>query len=314
MTGTVHLGIDVGGTASRWVACDAQGTILARGAANGATGHLFNPVEKTRMIQAITAIAADLGGHGLAAGFVTIGSTGYGAAVFEPMMQLLVDSFGIARDCIIIADDMTLTYAGIFAPGQGHLVSAGTGSIGLHIGADGSFVRVGGRGILIDDAGSGSWIALRALDQLYRCLDRRGSFSAMDVLAREVFSLIGTDDWHGVRAFIYGSDRGVIGTLAVAVGKAAEQGDTAALAILSDAGAELAQLALALTARVGTRPIGLIGGVLTLHPSIGERIHTELAGHEVRLEASDAALAAARLTLDSQGAWRQVLAAKSALG
>ncbi|MBS3847653.1 hypothetical protein KD146_02975 [Devosia sp. BSSL-BM10] len=314
MSRLVHLGIDVGGTASRWVACDQDGAIIARGQANGATGHLFSPTERERLTRAFSTIAGALVAQGLAAEFVTVGLTGYGAAVFGQMTQLVTDSFGVSSQHSLIADDMTLTYAGIFAPGEGHLVSAGTGSIGLHIGADGRYVRVGGRGILIDDAGSGSWIALRALDQLYRCLDHTGSFADMSVLANAVFAIIGSDDWHAVRQFVYGNDRGVIGTLAVAVGKAAEQGDDAALSILSDAGSELAQLAHALIARAQKCPIALVGGVLTLHPSIGEQVARALVGFEVRQVSADAALSAARLPLEEQGMWAQVLAAKSALG
>src|SRR5690606_26142305 len=142
---------------------------------------------------------------------------------------------------------------------EGHLVSAGTGSIGIHVGVDGAMVRVGGRGILIDDAGSGSWIALRALDQVYRSLDRNGTFAEVEALADALFSLVGGAEWHDVRQYVYAGDRGKIGALAVAVGQAAAAGDNAALSILRDAGAELAGLALALQHRAGIRPVAIIG-------------------------------------------------------
>lgn len=307
MNRPVHLGIDVGGTASRWVACDTDGDVIARGQVSGATAHLFNPAEKNRLNLAFSAIADALAAKALAVSHVTVGLTGYGDAVFDQMTQMLAESFGvISGDCIIV-DDMMLTYAGLFAPGEGHLISAGTGSIGLHIRADGSRLRVGGRGILIDDAGSGSWIALRALDQLYRCLDSTGTFDDMALLAQEIFATIGSDDWNDVRSYIYGQDRGVIGALAVAVGKAAMQNDSHALAILRDAGAELAQLALALMGRSGARPVGMIGGVLSLHPVLAEQIHQSLPGHDVRFLSADAALAAARMGLEPQNAWRHVL-------
>lgn len=306
----IHLGIDVGGTASRWVACDDTGAIIARGKTNGATGHLFNAIERDRLQKALSAIAADLSAQGLIAGFVTVGLTGYGIAVFAQMTQLLADTFGVTTANAIVVDDMTLAYTATFGPGEGHLISAGTGSIGLHIGEDGGIVRVGGRGILIDDAGSGSWIALRALDQIYRCLDHTGSFSDVAVLAQQLFAVIGSNDWHGVRQFVYGGDRGIIGSLAVAVGEAAEQGDKRALAILRDAGAELALMGKALTERAGKRPIGFIGGVLNLHPSIGEEIQRSLLGHDVRLVQADTALTAAQLNVAADRRWKQILATK----
>lgn len=314
MVTRAHLGIDVGGTASRWVACDGAGTVLTRGKVAGATGHIFNPAERDRLTAALTQIAGTLGSVGLAAASLTAGLTGYGAAVSDDIKTMLSGLFGIEASAILVTDDIVLAYMANFAPGEGHLVSAGTGSIGLHLGEGDDYVRVGGRGILIDDAGSGSWIALRALDAMYRALDHSGSFDTVAALARQVFGEIGGENWHDVRQFVYAGDRGSIGTLAVAVARAADEGDTVAVSILRQAAAELAQLAQALITRVGTRPVGFVGGVLNLHPLIATEISRRLSGHEVRLLNADACLAAARLHADGGDArWRQVLATRSSI-
>ena len=315
MVTRVHLGIDVGGTASRWVACDDAGTELARGKAAGATGHIFNPAERDRLVGALSQTAQALASAGLAAGSLTAGLTGYGSAVAHDVKALLGGLFGLEAGAILVTDDIVLAYMANFAAGAGHLVSAGTGSIGLHLGAeDDDYVRVGGRGILIDDAGSGSWIALQALDAMYRALDHSGSFHSVAALARQVFGEIGGESWHDVRQFVYAGDRGRIGTLAVAVAQAAAEGDAVAVSILRQAAAELAQLAQALVARVGRRPIGFVGGVLNLHPLIASEIKHALAGHEVRLLDADACLAAARLRTAGEGRWGQVLATRSSIG
>lgn len=308
----VHLGVDVGGTASRWVACDDFGVVLARGKTSGATGHLFNPVEKDRLRTALGAIAADLQAQRFVAKSATTGLTGFGAGVSGLMRELLGEFFGVAAASCITVDDMTLAYASIFKPGEGHLISAGTGSIGLHIGAGDAYVRVGGRGILIDDAGSGSWIALKALDTLFRRLDHDGSFEGVAVLAEEIAGKIGSVDWPAVREFVYGGDRGRIGTLSVAVGAAAERGDMTARQILAEAGKELALLGEALAGRAGMRPIGFVGGVLAL-PGIRGAIETALARHEVMFPEVDAALAAARMQTNIGAVWRAVLAGNSGL-
>jgi glucosamine kinase len=313
MVTMAHLGIDVGGTASRWVACDDAGTVLARGKAAGATGHIFNPAERERLRVALAQIASALGNSGLTARSLTAGLTGYGSAVSDEVKAMLSGLLGVAAAAILVTDDIVLAYMANFAPGEGHLVSAGTGSIGLHLGTD-QYVRVGGRGILIDDAGSGSWIALQALDAMYRALDHAGSFDSVTVLAQQVFAEIGGADWHDVRQFVYAGDRGKIGSLAVAVARAAEQGDTVAARILEQAGIELAQLARALISRVGSRPVGLVGGVLNLHPLVTDGIREQLAGHEVRLLDADAALAAARLTASGDAHWLQVLRTRSFIG
>ena len=313
MTIPVHLGLDVGGTASRWVACDAAGQVLARGKVPGATGHLFNPAEKERLRAALAQAADELSASGLAACSLTAGLTGYGSAVATDAKALLSAVFDIGPDAVILTDDIVLAYIANFAPGEGHLVSAGTGSIGLHLGEGNAYIRVGGRGILIDDAGSGSWLALQALDAMYRILDQSGSFNSVEILAGQVFAAIGGDGWHDVRQFVYTGDRGRIGTLAVAVALAAEQGDALALSILQRAGAELAGLAQALIARVGKRPLGFAGGVLNLHPVIAGEIRLQLAGHEIRLVDADASLAAARLQASGNERWRRLLAERSSI-
>lgn len=314
MVTKVHLGVDVGGTASRWVACDDTGAVLARGKVAGATAHVFNPAERQRLGVALAEVAAALDSAGLAATSLTAGLTGYGSAVADDIRAMLSTLFGTDAAAIVITDDIVLAYIANFAPGEGHLISAGTGSIGLHLGEGDAYVRVGGRGILIDDAGSGSWIALKALDAMYRALDHSGSFDAVEILARQVFEQIGGQNWHDVRQFVYAGDRGSIGTLAVAVARAAEAGDASAVAILQQAAAELAQLGQALVARVGRRPIGFVGGVLNLHPLIPAEIRRQLPGHDMRRLEADACLAAARLPVSGDARWRQVLAARSSIG
>lgn len=311
----VHLGLDVGGTASRWVACDPAGTVLARGKVGGATAHVFNPAERIRLAAVFTQLAAALTEHGLKLVSLSGGLTGFGAAAADEIAGLAQQALGLPRTAILLMDDIILAYAAHFQPGAGHLVSAGTGSIGIHVGATGDVVRVGGRGILIDDAGSGSWIALKALDQLYRTLDHTGSFASRQILADQIFALVGGSGWHDVRQYVYAGDRGRIGALAVGVARAAELGDDLALEILRQAGAELALLAQAMQARAGTLPVAVIGGVLTLHPSIFEALTAQLPGVAVSRPTIDSALAAAQLQANQGGAdWRTLLAEGPRLG
>ncbi|KKB80849.1 hypothetical protein VW35_01210 [Devosia soli] len=302
----IHLGIDVGGTASRWVACNDAGIIVARGSTSGATGHLFNPAEKDRLKLSLANIGHNLLAQDLVPKTVTTGLTGFGSVVANTLLDLLGDAYAVSRaDCITV-DDMTLAYASIFAPGEGHLISSGTGSIGLHIGHGDTYVRVGGRGILIDDAGSGSWIALKALDTLFRHLDHNGSIDGVSILADELSKMLGGIDWHVVREFVYGGDRGRIGTLSTAVGKAADRGDPTAASILEDAGRELVRMAEALTNRVGPKPVGFIGGVLMLS-RIRPAIEAALPGKDLRFPQTDAALAAAQMQTGQKEDWLAVL-------
>lgn len=262
-----YLGVDIGGTASRFVLADANGAIITRGSADGATGHIFNPVERQKLEAVLTAIKAALPA-GTALSAACFGITGLGDKVRDEAAALIGAHLALSANSVRLTDDMELAYRAAFAPGAGHLISAGTGSIGLHVTANGQIIRVGGRGLLIDDGGSGTWIALTALDRLYRLIDETGSTAAAKVLADELFAAIGGTDWDATRAYVYGSDRGRIGALAQAVARAATQGDALALAILTQAGAELARLGHALVRRAGRLPIGYVGGIIDLHPAI----------------------------------------------
>lgn len=293
-----HLGIDIGGTASRWVVVDEEGHAVARATAGGATGHVFNPVEREKLVGVLTKIAKVSG----SVSSVVLGVTGLGASVHGELKALAAPILGVPEAAIGTMDDMELAYRAVFAPGEGHLISAGTGSIGLHLTAGGDFVRVGGRGLLIDDGGSGTWIALRALDLLYRRIDENGGPGDANILATHLFEAMGGESWDDTRAFVYGSDRGRIGTLAQVVAKAAEAGDALALDILDDAGRELARLGAALVKRAGRHPIGYIGGIVRLHPNIKTSLIAALSGEDVVFPEADAALHAARLARDLQTA------------
>ena len=286
------LGIDIGGTASRWVVVDGTDTVVARGSAPGATGHIFNPVERERLNATLTAIAEASRAHAPTA--AVLGVTGLGDKVHDEARAMIEALFGIVPARTALSDDMELAFRAAFAPGAGHMVSAGTGSIGLHLSADGEIIRVGGRGLLIDDGGSGTWIALNALNQVYRRIDETGGPGAAATLAAELFAEIGGDSWDATRTFVYGSDRGRIGTLAQAVARAADKNDPVAIDILARAATELARLAKALIARAGVLPVAFVGGITTLHPLIRPALEMALAGHTVTFPQIDAALHAAR--------------------
>lgn len=295
----VYLGIDIGGTASRWAAIDANGSML-RGKAGGASGRIFDEHERSRLEAVLSRIALELQVQNLTVKAAVIGLTGFGSPASLDVRRMSAAAFGAGEESIQAFDDMTLAYLDQFAPGEGHLVSAGTGSFGFHIGEDETKVRVGGRGTLIDDGGSGAWIALRALDELYRAYDEADSFKTVELLADEVFAIIGGRDWDTVRHFVYSGDRGRIGTLAIGVARAASGGDTTSLSILRRAAVELSRLAEALIKRVGPRPVAFVGGVFDLHPILRDETITSLSGHQVLFPKSDLAGTAAWLAFRDQ--------------
>jgi glucosamine kinase len=286
------LGIDVGGTASRWTVVGEDGAVLARGVAAGATGHLFNPAERERFSNMIAEVREAVK-NGIAAAH--IGVTGLGERAEHEAHAIVAGAFDVATDAVTSSDDMELAYRAAFKPGEGHLIAAGTGSIGLHITAGGERIRVGGRGMLIDDGGSGTWIVLTAINRLYRLIDETGDTDGASELAARIYAAVGGSSWDDVRAFVYGNDRGRIGQLAQAVAAAAGAGDALAIDVLHEAVVELARLAHALIRRTGHLPVAYIGGVIDIHPAIRSGLERELHGTDVRFPRVDASLHAARL-------------------
>jgi glucosamine kinase len=281
------LGLDAGGSATRWAVCDPAGTIIARGEFPPVTGHLFRPEARAAFL-ALAARLVELAPTAVVAGIT--GLTGDSAEARDAA-DILVTTLHIPPAAIRIEDDLWIGYHAAFRPGEGHAVYAGTGSVGLHIAADGTLHRVGGRGMLIDDAGSAFWIGREGLNLLYRRLD---AGDPPGKLALALYAAIGGDTWNAVRAHVYGADsRNAVAQLARAVADAAD--DPGALAILQQAGRELARLATALATRLGPRPVALLGRAAALHPAILDSMRQAAPALSITRPQTDPALAAARL-------------------
>lgn len=273
-TAVLGLGIDAGGTQTRWALATGDGTIVADGAVAGLSA-LQMSSDAGRA--AVHASFATLCKQVLAVGqprVVVAGLTGFGGDDVV-LAQMLSTLLALDAADISIGNDIDIAYRDSFEPGEGYLVYAGTGSIAAWIDADGVFHRAGGRGVLLDDGGGGYWIAREALRHIWRREDEApGSWQASP-MARAVFAHIGGSDWSLSRNFMYGQDRGAIGRLALAVAASADA-DPLALDILQRAGQELARLALALTARYGPRPVVLAGRAAQLHPAIAAAMRAAL--------------------------------------
>ena len=293
---TLGLGIDAGGSATRWALSDPGGRIVASGTLDGVTGHLFDAPARRRFAAMSATLARTLPTKPAS---VVAGITGLaaGTELAATAAALLAEALGVAAGRVTVETDIRIAYRALFRPGEGHVVYAGTGSIGLHLAADGREIRVGGRGMLVDDAGSAFWIGRRALDTVWRARDTAPN--AVSALGAALDGAIGAADWDAHRAYIYGGGRDAVAQLARAV---AASGDAEALAILREAGAELARLARALVIRAGALPVALTGRAAALHPAIEAGLRAAMPDVQMRLAAPDAAAAAARLAAGAEPA------------
>lgn len=290
------LGIDAGGTATRWRLADADGAAQAEGTVDPLSGHIFSAAAETRARDIIADLAAAVGRQrprGIVAGITGLDRDAPAVALLQ---GIFAETFGIDASRIFVAEDMWIAYLSYFALGEGILVYSGTGSIGYYLGADKQTIRIGGRGNLIDDGGSGFWIAREALKAVWRAEEDQPGSGWRTILGARLADAVGGTEWNDVRSYVYGGDRGKIGSLARSVGEAGAAGDATALAILRAAGGELARLATSLIRRVGARPVALVGGGSRVHPCIAESFRAALPARvEVITAEVDAALTAARL-------------------
>jgi N-acetylglucosamine kinase-like BadF-type ATPase len=298
------LGIDAGGTQTRWALADTAGVIVAEGAVDGMSATQMSDDAGRDAVRAVFAtLVAQVQAQAQALGAgrpvaVCAGLTGFDGAAVLPA-QWLAELLGIPPAAVTVRNDIEIAYLDAFAPGDGYLVYAGTGSIAAWIDAGGQFHRAGGRGVTLDDGGGGFWIAREAMRHIWRVEDEEPGAWQRSAMARAVFDHVGGSDWAVSRQFIYGQERGAIGRLALAVAASAEA-DPVACGILEQAGRELARIALALVRRHGPRPVALAGRAAGLHPLIAETMRAALPeAVSLTQRATQAHHAAARIALNS---------------
>ena len=137
-----------------------------------------------------------------------------------------------------IVGDQEIAHYAAFGAEPGVLVIAGTGSIAIGKSPEGKTARCGGWGAKFSDEGSAYWIGQLAARKLFRMRDRGEPAPLLDRITAELQlrhadSLVGAQETFD------------FATLFPAICQAAQEGDLTAWFVLSEAGRELADMALA---------------------------------------------------------------------
>jgi glucosamine kinase len=281
------VGLDAGGTSTRWALVDTDGVLIAEGSVAGLTALMLFTSEGRETLKATLAeIATNVRAFSHEQTLsIYAGITGLDVNASE-MIALISSAFQASAEAVIAVGDIELAYKAAFQNSDGYLVYAGTGSIAAYIDDLGMLHRAGGRGALLDDGGGGFWIAREALRAIWRAEDERPGAWKDSALARAMFARMGGDAWSVSREFFYSRTRGEIGMLALAVAESAET-DAQAMRILRDAGVELARLARAMLVRFGSRTVVVSGRGARLHPVILESMRENLSS-DVHVTLADA--------------------------
>jgi N-acetylglucosamine kinase-like BadF-type ATPase len=246
MNQPLYLGVDGGGTKTRFALIDGDGHLLGE-AGLGTTYHPHIGLEGVRAVLA-EGVAAVLAAAGRAPGdiaYAFFGLPAYGEDSRATALLRTCPAVVLGHDRYACDNDMVCGWAGSLACADGINIVAGTGSIGYGQ-RHGQAARAGGWGEAFSDEGSAYWIAMRGLNAYSRMSDGRLPEGPLHAILNAHFQL---DNDLDICARVYGDNayaRGELAQLSRQVAAAARAGDEAAIGIFRDAGRELALICDAL--------------------------------------------------------------------
>ena len=292
--GPLGLGIDAGGSSTRWLLRSSSGAVLRQGRTGPLTGHIFNENDPqlAQFVGILEAAKVARTPDALVAGITGLHP---GTVAVNLLTRAVKDVLGLTPERMMLSNDMHVAFRSTFGPGEGVLVYAGTGSVAYHETATGEVVRAGGYGYLVDDAGAGFWLGQQGLKALFRQVDAAGKPSKTP-LAERLYARLGSRNWSQIMPVVYGGGREFVASLAPAVAEAERAGDETARAILEQAGAELARLVRDVQGRLPESLPVTFGGGITRFSKVKEGLEAHL-NTPVRVVNDEPVEAAAQLAL-----------------
>ena len=227
------LGIDAGASATKWVLINDRGTV-ASGRCDAMDGHIYREASLERMRRVLSEISEEIKDFKVSAVYMGItGVTQDGSIEKE-----IETSFKCPSK---VVSDIELAYRANFEVGDGILLYAGTGSVAYAIDEKSEFHKIGGWGYLLGDEGAGYWIGKEAIRLSLFEIEKKGKVNEGS-LSDQILKEIQSNDWNGVKTFVYSKDRAEIAALSKIVDRAAEADDLEAITILKKAAGHLGDL------------------------------------------------------------------------
>ncbi|MDO5399660.1 MAG: BadF/BadG/BcrA/BcrD ATPase family protein [Eubacteriales bacterium] len=256
-------GIDGGGTKTTVELRNLDGQVLDRIQLGPFNLNSIGPESFAGLLGTITGCLRE---HGTCVS-LCIGAAGSSNALMGQLVEKAMQEAGL--DKWMLVGDQEIALWGALEGRPGCALIAGTGSICFGRNRAGETARAGGWGHLIDDGGSGYALGADGLRALVRAWDGRAEDT---LLTRLVFERLNLHTPQALISYVYGGDKSRVAALAPLVEQAAGAGDRAAAEILRKNARELAELALAVTGRLGLEQgeVALLGGLLT-HDTILRR-------------------------------------------
>jgi glucosamine kinase len=316
-----YLGIDGGGTKTRCVLGDEM-TVLATAMSGGSNiVRLGETQAREALHTAIRQVCATANISPAQISAVCIGAAGADrpeivAKIRTILAELISETAPeTALPKIEVVGDMTIALEAACGAGPGVIAIAGTGSIAYGRDATGHTARAGGWGFAVSDEGSGHWIGRRAISAILSAHDQ-GLETTLSAMVLQAWKLNTLDELVQQANSTPPPD---FPRLFPTVLRAADEDDSVARSLLTDAGAKLGSLAAIVVHRlahntpaamltgsmlpVATLPVAMTGSVFRQSPDVRRvfynTLQTSLPGIDVRQDIVDpieGALARARAT------------------
>ena len=316
-----YLGIDGGGTKTRCVLGDEM-IVLATAMSGGSNiVRLGETQAREALHTAIRQVCATANISPAQISAVCIGAAGADrpeivAKIRAILAELISETAPeTALPKIEVVGDMTIALEAACGAGPGVIAIAGTGSIAYGRDATGHTARAGGWGFAVSDEGSGHWIGRRAISAILSAHDQ-GLETTLSAMVLQAWKLNTLDE---LVQQANSTPPPEFPRLFPIVLRAADEDDSVARSLLTDAGAKLGRLAAIVVHRlahntpaamltgsmlpVATLPVAMTGSVFRQSPDVRRvfynTLQTSLPGIDVRQDIVDpieGALARARAT------------------
>lgn len=257
---SVYIGVDGGGSKTTALVASADGRVIGRGESGTSNHHVVGWRAAFAAIAAAVAEARQTAGLASLAHVLCVGLAGADTPLDQAKCTAWLRRQKLARQVRVVNDGALLLAATGAAPGVA--VVSGTGSIAWGHDGTGRQARAGGWGHLMGDEGSGYHISVAALKLTSRAVDGR---SVWGPLPRAVMRALKVKDAHGLLAFVYGesTSKTDVARLAPVVFRLAAAGDLAAIQLVEEASAALAEITEAVVRGLALeKPAVVFGGSL----------------------------------------------------
>jgi len=259
----LFLGVDGGQSGTAAVIGDESGRVLGTGEA-GPCNHAAAGEGRAKLERAVReSVAAACAEAGVTADDVEFEAACFGMSGGpDDKREILAAVLRTRR--LIVTDDAVIALAGATANGEGIIAIAGTGSIAFGRNGGGRIARAGGWGHIFGDEGSGFDLARQALRAALRMEEGWGEQTHLRQLLLEA---TGSQNANQMLHRFYSDEwpRSRVARLAPLVDRAAGEGDSIALQIISGAAQQLATFAASVRGQLwpsdAAIEVAYIGGV-----------------------------------------------------